>query len=145
MQYVGDSVMAVFGAPVPTTDHADRALAAATRMHRSQQQVNRSWSEAGLPSFEMGIGLSTGVVAAAMLGSEERAEYTLVGDAVNLCQRLQDLARPGGTIVLSEATWERLLERAGDAEKLEPQLVKGRATAVVAYRIGPPDIEGATR
>jgi class 3 adenylate cyclase len=84
------------------------------------------------------------VVAAAMLGSEERAEYTLVGDAVNLCQRLQDLARPGGTTVLSEATWERLLERAGDAEKLEPQLVKGRAAPVNAYRVGPPDSEGAS-
>jgi adenylate cyclase len=143
MQYVGDSVMAVFGAPVPTTDHADRALAAATRMHQSQHRVNRSWAEAGLPPFEIGIGLSTGVVAAAMLGSEERAEYTMVGDAVNLCQRLQDLARPGGTTVLSEATWERLLERAGDADKLEPQLVKGRANPVIAYRVGPPDTEGA--
>jgi class 3 adenylate cyclase/CheY-like chemotaxis protein len=143
MQYVGDSVMAVFGAPVPTSDHADRALTAATRMHESQRRVNASWLDAGLPPFDMGIGLSTGEVAAAMLGSEERAEYTLVGDAVNLCQRLQDLARPGGTTVLSEATWERLLERAGDAEKLEPQLVKGRATPVNAYRIGPPDTEGA--
>ncbi|MGH9116357.1 MAG: adenylate/guanylate cyclase domain-containing protein [Acidimicrobiales bacterium] len=136
MQYVGDSVMAVFGAPVPTTDHADRALAAAGRMHEAQAVVNESWDAAGLPSFEIGIGLSTGVVAAAMLGSEERAEYTLVGDAVNLCQRLQDLARPGGTTVLSEATWERLLDKGGEAEKLEPQLVKGRATPVNAYRIG---------
>jgi class 3 adenylate cyclase/FixJ family two-component response regulator len=144
MQYVGDSVMAVFGAPVPTTDHADRALAAAARMHESQRRVNATWRAAGLPPFEIGIGLSTGEVAAAMLGSEERAEYTLVGDAVNLCQRLQDLARPGGTTVLSEATWERLLERAGDADKLEPQLVKGRATPVNAYRIGPPDSEGGS-
>jgi class 3 adenylate cyclase/DNA-binding NarL/FixJ family response regulator len=143
MQYVGDSVMAVFGAPAPSTDHADRALAAAIRMHESQHRVNRAWGESGLPPFEIGIGLSTGVVAAAMLGSEERAEYTVVGDAVNLCQRLQDLARPGGTTVLSEATWERLLERAGDAEKLEPQLVKGRAAPVIAYRVGSPDTEGA--
>jgi len=135
MQYVGDSVMAVFGAPVPTPDHADRARAAAARMHDAQDLVNGSWVAAELPPFEIGIGLSTGVVAAAMLGSEERAEYTLVGDAVNLCQRLQDLARPGGTTVLSEATWERLRDKAGDAEKLEPMLVKGRAAPVNAYRL----------
>jgi class 3 adenylate cyclase len=67
----------------------------------------------------------------------------LVGDAVNLCQRLQDLARPGGSTVFSEATWERLGTKPDDAEKSEPQLVKGRATPVIAYRIGPAGEEGA--
>ena len=90
MQYVGDAVMAVFGAPVPTTDHADRALAAAVAMHDAQAAVNAAWAAAGLPAFELGIGLSTGDRGRGLLGSEERAEYTLVGDAVNLCQRLQD-------------------------------------------------------
>ena len=56
-------------------------------------------------AFGLGIGLSTGPVAAALLGSEERLEYTLVGDTVNLSQRLQDLARPAGRIVLSDATY----------------------------------------
>jgi class 3 adenylate cyclase/DNA-binding NarL/FixJ family response regulator len=142
MQYVGDSVMAVFGDPVPSDDHADRALAAARRMHAAQERVNQMWADAGLRPFEIGIGLSSGEVAAALLGSDERAEYTLVGDAVNLCQRLQDLARPGGRTVLSEATWERLDSAPADAEKLEPQHVKGRATAVVAYRIGPSNAVG---
>jgi class 3 adenylate cyclase/DNA-binding NarL/FixJ family response regulator len=143
MQYVGDSVMAVFGAPVSAADHADRALAASARMHAAQDRVNAEWVAAGLPRFELGIGVSTGEVAAALLGSEERAEYTLVGDAVNLCQRLQDLARPGGSTVFSEATWERLGTKPEDAEKSEPQLVKGRATPVIAYRIGPAGGEGA--
>ncbi|HEX9260489.1 MAG TPA: adenylate/guanylate cyclase domain-containing protein [Acidimicrobiales bacterium] len=134
MQYVGDAVMAVFGAPVAATDHADRALAASHAMHTAQDMVNQEWIAAGLPPFGLGLGLSTGVVAAALLGSEERVEYTLVGDAVNLCQRLQQYAEPGQT-VLSEPTWLQLSEQPTDVERLDPQTVKGRDTPVVPYRI----------
>ena len=91
MQFVGDAVMAVFGAPFPQADHAERALAAAHAMHAAQVAVNERWESEGLPAFGLGIGLSTGEVAAALLGSEERLEYTLVGDTVNLSQRLQQL------------------------------------------------------
>ena len=86
----------------------------------------------GQPLFGLGIGLSTGVVAAALLGSEERLEYTVVGDTVNLTQRLQQWAEPGET-VLSEPTWAAI-ERMPDADKLEPAIVKGRDTPVGAYR-----------
>jgi len=136
MQYVGDAVMAVFGAPVASGDHAVRALAAAGAMHRAQAAVNTEWQAEGRAPFGLGIGISTGPVAAALLGSEERVEYTVVGDAVNLCQRLQQFAEPGQT-VLSETTWASLDARPEHAEQLDPQLVKGRETPVVAYRIGP--------
>jgi class 3 adenylate cyclase/DNA-binding response OmpR family regulator len=136
MQYVGDAVMAVFGAPEPSTDHADRALRAAVAMHAAQRAVNERWQEAGLPPFELGIGLSTGDVAAALLGSEERAEYTVVGDAVNLCQRLQQFAA-NGQVVLSEPTWDALSSPPADAEQLPAETVKGRETPVRPYRIGP--------
>ena len=105
MQFVGDAVMACFGAPVPQDDHADRAFAAAVAMHEAQVDARRGVGRArASPPFGLGIGLSTGAVAAALLGSEERLEYTLVGDTVNLAQRLQDLARPAGCLVFSEAT-----------------------------------------
>jgi class 3 adenylate cyclase len=137
MQYVGDAVMAVFGAPEPCADHADRALLAAIAMHAAQARVNEGWVVAGLPPFEIGIGLSTGDVAAALLGSEERAEYTVVGDAVNLCQRLQQFAS-SGQVVLSEPTWQQLTDPPPDAERLDEAMVKGRSTPVRPYRIGPP-------
>ena len=140
MQYVGDAVMAVFGAPVASSDHAERALAAAEAMHRAQHAVNAEWLAEGREPFGLGIGLSTGTVAAALLGSEERVEYTLVGDAVNLCQRLQQFAAPGQT-VLSEATVDRLDSLPVGADQLEPQLVKGRDTPVVAFRV--PAIENS--
>jgi class 3 adenylate cyclase/ActR/RegA family two-component response regulator len=133
MQFVGDAVMAVFGAPVPQADHARHALRAACAMHGAQKGVNERWSGEGLPPFELGIGLSTGDVAAALLGSEERLEYTVVGDTVNLAQRLQQWADPG-QIVLAEATHEALGETVG-AEALAPAQVKGRETPVRAYRI----------
>jgi adenylate cyclase len=133
MQFVGDAVMAVFGAPFPQADHPDRALAAARAMHRRQAQVNERWSGEGLPPFGLGIGLSTGEAAAALLGSEERLEYTLVGDTVNLAARLQQWAE-AGEIILSQATFEALKEPP-DAEKMEPALVKGRQAPVHAYRV----------
>jgi class 3 adenylate cyclase len=102
-------------------------------MLQHQHAVNTRWDEAGLPEFGLGIGLSTGEVAAALLGSEERVEYTVVGDTVNLAQRLQDLARPAGTIVLSGATVEALSEPC-PLELLGEQFVKGREAPVLAYR-----------
>ena len=134
MQYVGDAVMAVFGAPFPQPDHADRALAAACGMHERQTSVNTQWQDEGLPEFGLGIGLSTGEVAAALLGSQERVEYTLVGDTVNLAQRLQDLARPAGTTVLSAPT-AAALSAQPMLESLGDQQVKGRETPVAAFRL----------
>jgi class 3 adenylate cyclase len=134
MQYVGDAVMAVFGAPDPRPGHASCAVRAALSMHRLQGELDEVWAEQNLAPFGLGIGLSTGDVAAALLGSVERLEYTVVGDTVNLAQRLQDLARPAGTTVASEATvvltdnhwaWDSL----GDRE------VKGRQAPVAAYRL----------
>jgi adenylate cyclase len=133
MQFVGDSVMAVFGAPLPEHDHAQRALAAAHAMHEAQTEVNARWAGERLPAFHLGIGLSTGQVAAALLGSEERLEYSLVGDSVNLCQRLQQFAA-GGETILSEATY-RALDGSVKADALPPVQVKGRHASVQAYRI----------
>jgi class 3 adenylate cyclase/ActR/RegA family two-component response regulator len=142
MQYVGDAVMAVFGAPFAQEDHADRALEAACAMHERQEALNERWRAENIPEFGLGIGLSTGEVAAALLGSEERLEYTLVGDTVNLAQRLQDLARPAGTTVLSAPTLEALRD-APPVEALGEQHVKGREGAVLAYRLVVPANAGA--
>jgi class 3 adenylate cyclase/ActR/RegA family two-component response regulator len=133
MQFVGDAVMAVFGAPFPQADHADHAVAAASAMHSLQREINARWAEDGLPAFGLGLGLSTGEAAAALLGSAERLEYTVVGDTVNLSQRLQQLADRGET-VLSEPTL-KALSVPMDAIPLGSQQVKGRDTPVVAYKI----------
>jgi len=134
MQFVGDAVMAVFGAPLPQEDHADRAVLGAASMHAEQRLLNRAWLGRGLPEFQLGIGISTGEVAAALLGSDERLEYTLVGDAVNLAQRLQQWAE-GGESVLSEPTVDAMRALKSELEHLPAQLVKGRHAPVGAYKI----------
>ncbi|HWD55448.1 MAG TPA: adenylate/guanylate cyclase domain-containing protein [Acidimicrobiales bacterium] len=133
MQFVGDAVMAVFGAPFEQVDHAERAVAAALAMHEKQRGINDRWREEGLPAFGLGLGLSTGEAAAALLGSEERLEYTLVGDTVNMSQRLQQLAEAGETVV-SQGTVEAW-QSPRPTIALPPQLVKGRETPVVAYKL----------
>jgi adenylate cyclase len=136
MQFVGDAVMAVFGAPFPQPDHAERAVAAAAAMHRLQGEINGGWVTSGLPPFGLGIGVSTGEAAAALLGSEERLEYTLVGDTVNLSQRLQQLGAAGETVI-SEAT-KLAITSPVNTIALPAQLVKGRDTPVTAYKIASP-------
>lgn len=132
MQFIGDAVMAVFGAPEPMTDHAERAVETAIAMHEAQAKVNAEWKEQRLEPFELGIGVSTGKVAAALLGSEERMEYTVIGDTVNLAQRLQQWGEPGET-VLSESTYATLTTPP-ESDALEPATVKGRETPVRAHR-----------
>jgi class 3 adenylate cyclase/DNA-binding NarL/FixJ family response regulator len=136
MQYVGDAVLAVFGAPFVEDDHADRGFRAAAAMHRRQRAVDEGWAAQGLKPFGLGIGLSTGEVAAALLGSPERLEYTVVGDVVNMAQRLQDLARPAGVTVVSEATVAALTDPP-PLTAMPPQILRGRHAPVVAFRIEP--------
>ena len=135
MQFIGDAVMACFGAPVTQDDHADRAVDAAIAMLGGAARAERAVDgrRAACP-FGLGIGLSTGPVAAALLGSEERLEYTLVGDTVNLSQRLQDLARPEDRIVLSDATYQALSAPPPNCEPI------GRAAGQ-----GPPDAGARVR
>ena len=132
MQFIGDAVMAVFGAPEPAPDHAERAVRTAKAMHHAQAAVNDEWRVQRLEPFGLGIGVSTGVVAAGLFGSEERTEYTVIGDVVNLAQRLQEWGRPGET-VLSESTYAAL-ESPPEADALEPSTVKGREALVGAFR-----------
>jgi class 3 adenylate cyclase/DNA-binding NarL/FixJ family response regulator len=135
MQFVGDAVMAVFGAPFPQEDHAQHAVAAAVAMHAKQAVINDAWVADGREPFGLGIGVSSGEAAAALLGSEERLEYTVIGDTVNLAQRLQQLGDAGET-VLSEPTLA-LLGSPPPVRALDPQLVKGRDTPVLAYKLMP--------
>jgi class 3 adenylate cyclase len=133
MQYVGDAVMAVFGAPEPLDRHQQRALTAAAEMHAAQEVLNAAWAAQGRPPFGLGIGLNTGLVAAALLGSQDRVEYTLVGDTVNLANRLCDAARPAGSTVASAATIQGA-QASHDYELLPALRVKGRVSTVAAYR-----------
>ena len=106
-KYIGDAVMAVFGAPVAMADHADRAVRAAQEILLAEGALNRSRSLAGLPEFRTGVGISTGDVVAGNVGSASRHNYTVIGNEVNLASRLESLtkeARFRARIICSDST-----------------------------------------
>ena len=102
-KYIGDGLMALFGAPAVTLGDAGNAVVAAVEMQRAMKHVNDDLRANGLPEISIGIGLHTGEATVGYIGSERRSEYTAIGDAVNLSSRLEGVARPG-QILVSEAT-----------------------------------------
>jgi class 3 adenylate cyclase len=103
-KFIGDGVMAFWGAPVEQPDHADRALRTAQAMLRRLEGLHRRWSAAGLPAFDIGIGINVGVVTVGNMGSSRRFEYTAIGDAVNVAARLEELNKAHGSrIIVSES------------------------------------------
>jgi adenylate cyclase len=108
-KFVGDMVMALFGAPLDDPDHADHAVQAALEMIAELAVLNARWKAAGGPELDIGIGINTGPMIAGNIGSEAIMSYTVIGDAVNLGSRLESLNKQYGTrIIISEATRARL-------------------------------------
>jgi adenylate cyclase len=106
-KYIGDAIMAVFGAPVELSDHADRAVQAAMEILRAEESLNRKRSGLGLTPLRTGIGISTGDVVAGNVGSTSRYNYTVIGDEVNLASRLESLTKElrfGARIICSNST-----------------------------------------
>jgi class 3 adenylate cyclase len=117
-RFVGDEAVCVFGAPTEVRDHAERAVQAALSMREGLAYVNQKRAALGLPTLKFGMGLNTGEVTAGATGSEERQEYTLIGDAMNVGARIQDLNKtfPDHGILLSEFTLAALGPKAADYE-----------------------------
>ncbi len=132
-KYMGDGVMALFGAPITKPDDAARAVKTAVEMQQALQHLNRSWEAGGRPAWMMGLGVHTGQVTAGNIGSAKRMDYTVIGDTVNLSSRLCSNAA-GGQILISQSTNLQLGE-AFPARRLEPIRVKGKAEPVEVYEI----------
>jgi len=135
LQFIGDEIEAVFGAPLRAPDHADRAVAAALDMRRRLAKLNTRRGRDGKDPLRNGIGIHSGTVLAGNIGSSERLTYALVGDAVNLASRIQGLNKELGTdLLLSDAT-RRKLTRAVLLEALPAARVKGKSVEVSVYQV----------
>ncbi|KRD46174.1 guanylate cyclase [Acidovorax sp. Root275] len=131
-KYMGDCVMAFWGAPVPTEEHAQLAVQAALDMERAVEQINRSHQERKLPEIGIGIGLNTGTMCVGDMGSDIRRSYTVIGDAVNLGSRLEGLSKHYGVrTVVSETTQAQAPQFTW--QELDRVRVKGKAQAVAIY------------
>ncbi|HEY2406305.1 MAG TPA: adenylate/guanylate cyclase domain-containing protein [Polyangiaceae bacterium] len=134
-KYIGDAIMAVFGAPVVKEDDARRAVRAAIRMRDALGKLNERLSERGKPTLRTGIGIHTGEVIAGNIGSEARMEYTVIGDAVNLASRLESSTKDFGVGILISQDTEQLLEPSVERRKIHEITVKGRHQPVMVYEV----------
>jgi len=132
-KYLGDGLMALFGAPTATPDDASNALNAAVAMQRRLLGINRELRDEGFPEIGVGMGLHTGEVVVGYIGSERRSEYTAIGDTVNTSSRLESNAR-GGEILISDATAKAAHSRYKLHER-EPIMVKNRQQPVNLWEV----------
>jgi adenylate cyclase len=132
-KYIGDGLMAIFGAPTASPEDAKNALKTAVAMQKRLRTLNEELSAEGYGRVEIGIGLHTGIATIGYIGSEQRSEYTAIGDVVNLASRLEQIAR-GGQILISEAT---AAESEGLATMVpqEPLTVKNRLQPVTLFEV----------
>ena len=132
-KFIGDAIMALWGAPIAHEDDADRAMQCALDQLTALESLNAKWKEAGRPELGVGIGINFGEVFAGNIGSDRRLEYTVIGDAVNTANRLCRTAGPN-EILISEPFHERL-KRPPPVEALDPIQVKGKSQKVPVYRV----------
>src|SRR5215470_3555501 len=132
-EFIGDAIFAVYGAPIPHPDHAERAAASALSMQRAMAELNQENTARSRPRFEMGIGINTGEAVVGNIGSEQRAKYAVVGAAVNLAARVEGCT-VGGQIFLSPHTYARVRDLVEVGEPF-PVEVKGVSEPLLLYEL----------
>jgi len=135
LQYIGDEVEAVFGAPVSVPDHARAAVRAALEMRRRLEVVNQGLAQQGYPPLDNGIGIHTGEVLAANIGGGDRLTYSLVGDTVNLASRLQGLNKQFGTKILISGETLAEIDESVPVKQMPPTPIKGKSKPVDIFAL----------
>lgn len=134
-KYIGDAIMAVFGAPLDQPDHAERACRTALEMKAELGKLQKKWEAEGRPLINIGVGINTGDMVVGNMGSDMRFDYTVMGDSVNLGARLEGINKEYGTsIVISQYTYERIKDRLFCRE-LDSVKVKGKHVPVKIYEL----------
>jgi adenylate cyclase len=135
LQFVGDEIEAVFGAPVPYDDHPDMAIQAALDMQKRLKKLNETLTAQSVKPLRHGIGVHTGAVLAGIIGSKERSSYALVGDTVNLASRIQDLTKTFTCDIILSQTTHDLATGSYTLEALPAMQVKGKSREVMLYKL----------
>lgn len=134
-QFLGDGVMALFGAPQPYPDHAERAVRAALGIVQRLQGLNETLQEQGLEPLEIGVGIHSGAVVAGLIGPDNRIEYGVVGDAVNLASRVEALTREMQATILVSRNISAQLGPAFALGRTATMLVKGKSQPVEVFEV----------
>ena len=132
-KFMGDAIMALWGAPIAHADDADRAVQCALAQLTELEKLNTKWKQEGRTEVQIGIAINFGEVFAGNIGSDRRLEYTVIGDAVNTAYRLCGKAGPN-EILISEPFYQQLKQKP-PVETLEPIQVKGKTKKIPVYRV----------
>jgi adenylate cyclase len=132
-KFIGDSVMAQWGAPIGTADDADRAMAAAIEMMAAMDKLNEGWRAVGRPELQHGIGLNYGEAFAGNIGSDRRLEFTVIGDTVNTASRLCGGAEAGEILLTDD--FRQALHNAPNVVECPPMALKNKSQPVTVYRV----------
>lgn len=133
-KYIGDAIMAIFGAPVHTRTHAQDACMAAAHMRKALVRLNADFGNDGLPSLRFGIGIHTGPVFAGTIGAQSRMEYTIIGDTVNTASRMEALCKTYQTdLLISETTYEKLHTLQDSFHFVDCSYIRGKEEKIKLY------------
>jgi adenylate cyclase len=132
-KFVGDEVMALFGAPLPQPDHALRAIRTALEMQAAHQEVMKTWEAQGVEASPIGIGIATGELLVGEFGCQKRTDYTVIGRAANLGSRICGVAK-GGQVLISQETCD-LVKEAVETNPISGLHLKGVAHDVTVYEV----------
>lgn len=134
-KYMGDAIMAFWGAPLNQPNHHEKACISSLDMLAKLQELQIKWKKEGIPSFDIGIGLNSGEAIVGNMGSSQRFDYTAIGDSVNLASRLEGLNKLYGTnILISEHTYSSI-KNSFSTRKLDAVRVKGKRKPILIYEL----------
>ena len=134
-KFIGDAIMALYGAPVPLDDHAVKAIEAALAMKEDLSSWNKEREENNLPIFEIGIGIHTGLVYTGNMGAENRLNYTAIGSNVNQASRICSIAKPMQILISKETLQAPHVQEKFQVQKLDPILLKGIQIPIQLYEV----------
>ncbi len=132
-KFIGDCVMAFWGAPVEQPEHAWQAVQAAVAMRAAHEELLKVWAKRGLEPVHLGIGINTGEMFVGNIGDQRKSSYTVIGDHVNLAARLEGVAR-GREIIITDRTYKPIQDRI-EVQKMEPVRVKGKKDPIAIYNV----------
>jgi adenylate cyclase len=134
-KYIGDAIMAIYGAPLLLPDHANRACETALEMIETLRHLWEGWRAKGLPELKIGIGINSGPMTVGNMGSERLFDYTVIGDNVNLASRLEGLNKYYGTAILLSGATQKLLQNSFILREVDRVRVKGKKAPVSIFEL----------
>lgn len=135
-KFIGDAIMAFWGAPLKQPDHAEKACLTSLDMIKSLECLNKKWQKEGFPEIRIGIGLNSGDAVIGNMGSYDRFDYTAMGDNINLGSRLESITKQYGVnIVISQATKDKIKNKGFITRKLDLVKVKGKNKPITIYEL----------